>query len=584
MRFYTLFALCLATACALAQEQPNPMTLLQKQQAAGSQLYRNGIVTTNPPAASVRTAAQWEEMQGVLVAWNNYDSNLYPLLAQIVNYAQHAATVYIVCNDSNSVKSYLTGSNVIVTNAAFVQIPSNSIWARDFGPNTVYENEVNNLSLVDWKYNRATRPKDDSVPRKLGAYMGLDVYSTLAAPNRLVHTGGNFMCDGHGTAFSSKLVLNENGTGGGWNQNMSEADVDSVMRRYMGINRYIKMDTLPYDGIHHIDMHIKLLDEETLLVGQYPTGVADGPQIEANLQYVSNNFQDCYGRPYKIIRIPQPPMQNGSWPSDGGDYLTYTNALILNNLVLVPSYYMQYDTTAQRIWRDAMPGYEIHFLDCNDIIQYSGAIHCITHEIGVSDPIFISHAHLLDTWQTTGTYAVDAYVNTASGVNGAALHWTVDTTAGYSVVDMDDLGNGNYEALIPAQVPGTHVFYYLEAGSNSGRTARKPLVAPAGVYTFKVLEALDASVASDDVQFFQPYPVPANDRLNVSFYLKKASAVQLTLTDIAGHKLQTIALDRLERGVHQYGFDVAALPAGNYLLRLNDDNGTALVKQISVAR
>lgn len=36
----------------------------------------------------------------------------------------------------------------------------------------------------------------------------------------------------------------------------------------MGIERYIKMQTLPYDGIHHIDMHMKLLDEETLLVGQ----------------------------------------------------------------------------------------------------------------------------------------------------------------------------------------------------------------------------------------------------------------------------------------------------------------------------
>ena len=38
----------------------------------------------------------------------------------------------------------------------------------------------------------------------------------------------------------------------------------------MGINRYITMPTLPYDGIHHIDMHMKLLDEETLLVGEYP--------------------------------------------------------------------------------------------------------------------------------------------------------------------------------------------------------------------------------------------------------------------------------------------------------------------------
>ena len=38
------------------------------------------------------------------------------------------------------------------------------------------------------------------------------------------------------------------------------------MKKFMGIERYIKMETLPYDEIHHIDMHMKLLDEETILM------------------------------------------------------------------------------------------------------------------------------------------------------------------------------------------------------------------------------------------------------------------------------------------------------------------------------
>ncbi|MFN8165147.1 MAG: hypothetical protein U0X76_02985 [Bacteroidia bacterium] len=33
-----------------------------------------------------------------------------------------------------------------------------------------------------------------------------------AAPYDLTHTGGNFMVDGFGTAFSSKLVMDENPT------------------------------------------------------------------------------------------------------------------------------------------------------------------------------------------------------------------------------------------------------------------------------------------------------------------------------------------------------------------------------------
>jgi hypothetical protein len=64
---------------------------------------------------------------------------------------------------------------------------------------------------------------------------------------------------------------------------------------------------------------MKLLDEETLLVWQYPNGAADGPQIELNLQYALNNFQTKYGRPFNMVRIPMPPDALGRYPSNGGD-------------------------------------------------------------------------------------------------------------------------------------------------------------------------------------------------------------------------------------------------------------------------
>ena len=73
------------------------------------------------------------------------------------------------------------------------------------------------------------------------------------------------MADGLGTGFSSNLVVNENPT-------HSIAEIDTIMKQFMGIDRYIKMNELPYDGIHHIDMHMKLLDEETILMGEYPAG------------------------------------------------------------------------------------------------------------------------------------------------------------------------------------------------------------------------------------------------------------------------------------------------------------------------
>ncbi len=79
----------------------------------------------------------------------------------------------------------------------------------------------------------------------------------------------------------------------------------------MGVHTLIKMPTLPYDGIHHIDMHMKLLDESTIMVSEYPEGVADGPQINANMDYVLSNYTTRWGTPFDIVRIPSPPQLGG---------------------------------------------------------------------------------------------------------------------------------------------------------------------------------------------------------------------------------------------------------------------------------
>jgi hypothetical protein len=57
----------------------------------------------------------------------------------------------------------------------------------------------------------------------------------------------------------------------------------------MGTKTYVKMKTLPYDEIHHIDMHMKILmNRISLSVGN--NNVADGAQINANVDYILSNL------------------------------------------------------------------------------------------------------------------------------------------------------------------------------------------------------------------------------------------------------------------------------------------------------
>ncbi len=266
---------------------------------------RSGITT--PPGGNLRTMAEWEEIQGLFVTWTSFPS----ILAQIVKAARQQTQVYIHCEDSVAVKNYLTGQNIPPGNIHYLQVDFNSIWMRDYGGNTIYKNDVDSMLLVDWIYNRP-RPEDDAIPEYDAAALGVPFYQTYASPADLVNTGGNWMVDGFGTAFASKLILEENEPGNPYSVSAkNEAQINGIMADFMGIDRYIKMETLPYDGIHHIDMHMKLLDEETLLMGQYPAGVS-GRAADRGQPVV------CVGQPPKPVRYALPHRAHAHATGAGG--------------------------------------------------------------------------------------------------------------------------------------------------------------------------------------------------------------------------------------------------------------------------
>ena len=563
-----------------AQDLPSFMT---EQEKLMMDKYQYPFIITddnNPPPGPVRTMAEWEQLSAIQITWTAQTT----ILRQIVDYAQEECLVYIICSDSNAVKSYLTAGSVPIVNIRFLITSFNSIWCRDYGPWTVYSNVIDTMRIVDWIYNRPSRPQDDATPLFIANYMGVPIHRTLQAPNDLVNTGGNYMVDGHGTAFASKLILTENQAGNPYGVSAkTENQIDGIMNSYMGINRYIKMNTLPYDVIHHIDMHIKLLDEETLLVGQYPPGIADGPQIEANLQEVINNYQTCFGKRYKVVRIPMPP-EGGQYPNNGGDYRTYTNSVFVNKTVIVPTYEAQYDTTALRIYREALPGYKIYGINCNSIIPSLGAIHCITKEIGVSEPVFISHSALRDTNNTTNPYPVKAYIKTKSGVNNAKVYWRTDTTQAYQQINMSVAGD-TFTANIPAQSLGTTIYYYISATSNSARTVTKPLTAPDGYIKFHVDNTTGITGSTGVLHGFelkQNYPNPFNPATEISFTLPENNFVTLKVYDVSGRLVKTLVNDFRTAGNYKVSFDGGGISSGIYFYKLESGQFTDVKKMILV--
>lgn len=542
-------------------------------------LPRNTITT--PPGGSLRNMAEWEEIEALLITWTGYPS----ILAEIVATARQHAKVLIHCTDSNQVKNYLTNQSIPLGNVKFLQVPFNSIWIRDYGPNSVYRNDVDSLLLVDWIYNRP-RPQDDVMPVADAAYFGVPLYETKVAPNDLVYTGGNWMSDGRGTGFSSRLFLEDNGSGNPFGVSVKNTQqVKQILQAFMGINRLVDMEVLPYDGIHHIDMHMKLLDEETLLVGLYPTGVSDGPQIEANINYILDNYQTVFGTPYKIVRIPMPPSPSGNWPSNGASYRTYTNGVFANGSFIFPGYREEYDTTALRIYRELLPGYHLKMIDCDNqganIISNGGAIHCITNAVGVKDPLWISHKKLEDTYEGSGDYAVEALIRHRSGIQQATIFWRTDTTQPYQSAPMTltNAAQHIWTGYIPAQTGDTYVYYYIQAQANSGKVQKRPIVAPAGWWRFKVLKTTGMPDISESFER-RAFPNPASGLVCVPVHVYANMEGTLELLDVNGKAVKLIHRGKFPQGINRYYTDVSDLASGTYIIRLFSERGAAFQKLI----
>lgn len=575
MKNYILLTLFTISLFAInAQEEPLPRGLTEEEKQIMSTYqfsdYNPERASTNPPQGNLRTMAEWEEIEYLLVTWvPNYSNTLTGIVEAAVNECK----VLIITPNESSVENTLQNAGVPTDSVVYMDRDYNSIWMRDYAANTVYKDWNDSLILVDWIYNRP-RPLDNGAPEAYANFLNIPIYQMTNAPTDVIATGGNYMADGFGTSVSSKLITDENDVGNSFGVTpKTEQELNDIFSDFMGIDNYIKVERLPYDDIDHIDMQIKFIDEETLLVSEYPAGVADGPQIEANLDYILDNFTSVYGTPYRVIRIPAPPSTGGAYPDNNGYYRTYANQVFVNNTVIVPFYREEYDTIAQRILEGAMPGYNIVGVNVDyesgeSLIASGGAIHCITHAVGVQDPLIISHQRLDDTYDNLNPYQATAYISHRSGIASATLHYKVGTGGAYQSISMTDVGNDDWQALIPAQNGEVDIYYYIEATANSGKSSTRPMPAPDGYWKFTVFDDGDASLENEEIEVLEVYPNPASA---ITVIPVKANADEegvIELVDATGRRVELIYEGKFPQGKKNHFIDANKYAEGTYSVRI----------------
>ena len=369
MRIYILIIISILSTHLCSQNLPRNLTGEEQ-----SRLHEIGInrTITDPPDSIVYTPAEFDSVTGVIFAWEAYPT----LLTNLIKEVAEDDTAWVVVdntNEQNSVSNTLSNANVNMDRVVFQVIETNSVWVRDYGPWWIIEPE-NSLAIIDLVYNRP-RPLDDTYPESAAGYFGINYYGL-----GLIEAGGNMLLDGQGVVIVSNVIFDGSQ---GFDPTLTQDQLEQYFLDYFGVHKVIVTPHLINDGTGHIDMFVKLINDSTIIVGEYENQSAGYPgnydicnQVASQLANETNGA----GRPYNIVRMPMPPYNNGIT-------YTYINSLIVNNKVLVPIYGFSTDTdfanddSVLALYETIMPGVEAVGFDCNQIIPANGAIHCIAMKV-----------------------------------------------------------------------------------------------------------------------------------------------------------------------------------------------------------
>ncbi len=321
---------------------------------------------------NIRSIAEYEPAGEVIITWpkwwsstdgynqEDYYINLTKSLEDVIN-------VNILVNNNlikNRVISKLEENGIPITNITFTKIFTETIWVRDYGPFFIEKN--NNLEIVDFGYFPGAGTIkvffSDLFPTRYGIKNNIRI--TFLTNILLTIQGGNYLTDGNGTGFICIGGIRRD------NPFLPENRAIDILKRFLGLKDLIILEGQKGDFTGHIDMFAKIINESTIIVGQYTNS------SDVNYQILENNTQKLADCAYNVIRIPMLRK------SSNNKILTYTNSLIVNSnikkIVLVPQYNIPEDSDAISIYQMAMPDYEIRGVNSDTIIESYGAIHCTT--------------------------------------------------------------------------------------------------------------------------------------------------------------------------------------------------------------
>ena len=318
------------------------------------------------PDLLVRLPAEYEPIESVFVSFPIlYPSQWKTHLALISAISKEATTIVLVPDVywHKAVLLYLQKANLDLNNIRFAYVKTDDVWIRDYGPTSVITSNGGKAFIWNNYYEMYTSYAKLSADAasELGRYYDVPVYRVP-----LVVEGGNIISDGKGTVIMFDSVLKNN-------PDYDVEKLENVMKEYYGCNNLILLPSLKGELTGHVDMVVKFVDNDTLMVAESEPSFQWYQNFEDIADMLSKT-KSSTGLNYKIIRMKLAPGG-----TDSERFWSYINSLTVNGSVIVPIFGVEEDNAALELYKKAMPGYNVVGVDMSNYPV--GSVHCQTKEM-----------------------------------------------------------------------------------------------------------------------------------------------------------------------------------------------------------
>ena len=255
--------------------------------------------------------------------------------------------------------------------------PHNDVWCRDHGPIFVKHGTTGEVAVTDWEFNAwggkfPPWDLDNTIPSRIANALGKRVFK-----GGMILEGGAIEINGAGHLLTTEAVLlNPNR-----NPHLSREQIEQNLRDSLGVSQilWLRQGIEGDDTDGHIDDLARFIDPQTILAC-IDTGEANKQILGENLSRL-RAFTGPNGRAFDVVEIPLPEAcEVPGWrlpvlPA------SYVNFLIVNGGVLVPTFRQEKnDDRALGMIRELFDGREVIGIDCLDLVEEGGTLHCISQQ------------------------------------------------------------------------------------------------------------------------------------------------------------------------------------------------------------